>query len=78
MTHDRKYGFVLCGVGDIAGRFQCLGQQRDAQRHADLVAQRDEGVLESVVAHACDPLAILHAVGDDGVDGRVESRKEEL
>ena len=34
-----------------------------------LVAQRNEGVLESVVSDARLPLAILHTVGDDGIDG---------
>lgn len=49
------------------------GEERCAECHSYLVAQRDEGVLESVVSDARLPLAILHTVGDDGIDGCIEA-----
>lgn len=78
MTHDGDHFRILLATADITGATQCQGEQGGAECHANLVAQGDEGILEPVVAEARFPLSILHAIGDDGVDGRVESREEEL
>ena len=77
MVHDAQYLRVLHGVAYISCISQGDGEERGYESHAYLVAQGYEGVLESVISDSRLPLAILHAVGDDGIDGGVEAREEE-
>ena len=78
VVHDAEYLWILCGVAHIFCFAESDGEERGAECHSYLVAQGNEGVLESIVSDASLPLAIFHAVGDDGIDGCVEARKEEL
>ena len=73
VVHDAQYFWILHCVAYISCTAQSNGEKRCAECHSYLVAQRDEGVLESVVSDARLPLAILHTVGDDGIDGCIEA-----
>lgn len=77
MVHDAQHIRVLHSIAHVACAAEGNGEKRSAEGHTDFVAQRDEGILESVVSDTRLPLAILHAVGDDGIDGRIEPREEE-
>ncbi len=76
--HARLHGGILRLIGDELQSAQNAGECRSADGHAELVAERHKGVLEAVVAHAGFPLAVLHAVGHDGVNRGVEAAEEEL
>ena len=77
VAHDGKDVSVLFGTCHVSGRVESQGEHRRAESHAHLVGERHEGILESVVAYAGLPFAVLHTVGDDSIDGCVEAREEE-
>lgn len=78
MVYDGLDRSALDPIGFESQHAQHARQGSGANGHAQLVAQGDKGVLEAVVADAGFPLAVLHAVGDNGIDGRVEPAEEEL
>ena len=77
VAHDGDDISVLFGSCHVSGRVESQGEHRRAESHAHLVGERYESVLESVVAYAGLPFAVLHTVGDDSIDGCVEAREEE-
>ena len=77
VVHDAEYLRVLGGIAHISCLSEGDGEERGAESHSYLVAQGNKGVLETIVSDACLPFAILHAVGDDGIDGCVEAGEEE-
>ena len=77
VAHDGNDVSVLFGTSHVSGRVESQGEHRCAESHAHLVGERHEGILESVVAYAGLPFAVLHTVGDDSIDGCVEAREEE-
>lgn len=78
MAHDAKYSLILNAVAHIAGPAQSKGKERRAECHPYFVAQRYKGILESVVTDAGFPFAIFNAIGNYGMNGRIESGEEKL
>ena len=76
VVHNAQYFRILHGIAYVSCAAQSNGEERCAECHSYLVAQRDEGVLESVVSDARLPLAILHTVGDDGIDAVLKPEKK--
>lgn len=85
-TGDGRKSVVDDTLNSLALDLICLEAQhtKDCRQrgctnsHAHLVPKGDKRILEAVVADAGFPLAVLHTVGNDGINGRVEAAEEQL